>query len=80
MDNLKKSYIFIHDGKYQCLMAASYQHSSCCSTRAVQKSLTKKYLRVFWGGKSTISRKIMTERAKGLGRFQKGERVGEQSW
>ncbi len=31
-------------------MAASYQQSSGCSTRAVQKSLTlnKKYLRVFW--------------------------------
>ena len=63
-------------------MAASYQQSSGCSTRAVQKSLTlnKKYLRVFWGkkrGESTIRRKMMTERAKGLGRFQKGEWVGE---
>ena len=65
-------------------MAASYQQSSGCLTRAVQKSptLNKKYLRVFWGkkGKSTISIKMMTERAKGLGRFQKGEQVGEQSW
>ncbi len=64
-------------------MAASYQQSSGCSTRAVQKSLTlnKKYLS-FLGkkGESTICRKMMTERAKGLGRFQKGERVGEQSW
>ena len=34
-------------------MAASYQQSSGCSTRDVQKSLTlnKKYLRVFWGKK-----------------------------
>ena len=65
-------------------MAASYQQSSGCSTRAVQKSLTlnKKYLRVFLGEKENqpFVEKIMTEKAKGLGRFQKGERVGEQSW
>ena len=67
-------------------MAASYQQSSSCSTSAVQISLTlnKKYLSFFLGGggegESTINRKMMTERAKGLGRFQKGERVGEQSW
>ncbi len=65
-------------------MAASYQQSSGCSTRAVQKSLTlnKKYLRVFLGEKENqpFVEKMMTEKAKGLGRFQKGERVGEQSW
>ena len=65
-------------------MAASYQQSSGCSTRALQKSLTlnKKYLRVFLGEKENqpFVEKMMTEKAKGLGRFQKGERVGEQSW
>ncbi len=65
-------------------MAVSYQQSSGCSTRAVQKSLTlnKKYLRVFLGEKENqpFVEKMMTEKAKGLGRFQKGERVGEQSW
>ena len=64
-------------------MAASYQQSSRCSTRAVQKSLTlnKKYSRVFWGKKENQPFvEKWWQKAKGLGRFQKGERVGEHSW
>ena len=44
----------MHNGKYQCHMAASCTYhrpsSPSCSTRAIQKSLAlnEKYLRVFW--------------------------------
>jgi len=48
-------------------MAASYQQSSGCSTRAVQKSLTlnKKYLSFLGGkGESTICRKNDDRKSK----------------
>ena len=51
-------------------------------SRTKKPNPSQKIFESFLGknGESTICRKMMTERAKGLGRFQKGERVGEQSW
>ena len=51
--------------------------SPSCSRRALQKSLTlKKYLRVFW---KKVRRMDMTERAKGLGRKNRGDSKGESN-
>ena len=63
----------MHDGKYQCHMAASCTYhlpsSPSCSTRAIQKSITlyEKYLRVFLEKKSgewTISRKMTRKKGQ----------------
>ena len=49
-----------------------------CSTRVIQKSLTlnKKYLRVFW---KKVRRMDTTERAKGPGRKNRGDKKGESN-
>ena len=61
----------MHNGKYQCHMAASCTYHrptiiSCCSTRAIQKSLTlnEKYLSFLEkkSGEWTISRKMTKQK------------------
>ena len=78
----------MHNGKYQCHMAASctYHLSSSptlsCSTRAIQKSLTlnKKCSQIFWkkSGEWTISRKWQNRESKRSRQINMtGDRKGE---